>query len=303
MAQLKIAILGASGIGKFHFREFTRARAEVTSILGSSKETAEKTADDLYSEFGLRPRAYFELDKLLETESIDAVSVCTPPNLHYAQVKKCLEGRLHILCEKPFVLNSYADNYDNANELVELSEKKAATLTVNTQWPSILDYIKNEVDFSKLKSFSMHTEPGASGIDMLTDHLPHTNSMVVKLIPDGHANDITFSKNSEKDMHINFKYANKNLECDITYTFVHKADRPRKVMFSFDGLEFRREIGKNYQQKLITDKKEFDIEDPLKISVEKFVGAIEGKNSPLISKQEILENMALQDRIIRECMK
>jgi len=303
MAKLKVAVLGAGNIGKFHIREFINAQADVTAILGSSRATAARTVEILHSEFNVKPKPYFELDKLIETEDIDAVSVCTPPDLHYIQVKKCLEAGLHVLCEKPFVLDSYLGNSDKASELVELSEKQGKTLSVNTQWPSILDYIKNQVNFSRLKSFSMYTQPGASGIDMLSDHLPHTNSVVVKLIPDGHAQDIKFIKYSEEDLGICFKYINKNLECDITYKFVCKADRPRKVAFSFDGLEFRREIGENYQQRLVTDKIKFDIEDPLKISIGRFVGAIEGKNSPLVGKKEILENMALQDRIIKEYMK
>lgn len=300
MAQLKIAVLGASSIGKFHVRELINAGADVTAILGSSRETAAKTAEILLSEFGVHSKPYFELDRLIETESIDAVSICTPPHMHYVQVKKCLEAGLHVLCEKPFVLNSYTDNYGAANELVELSEKQGTILTVNTQWPSVLDYIKNRIDLSKLKNFSMHTQPGALGIDMLTEQLSHANSMVVKLISGGHAEDIKFLKHSQKEIDIYFKYINKNLECDIHYKFTHKADRPRKVAFSFDGMEFRRELGENYQQRLVTDKTAFNIEDPFKISIEKFVGAIEGKNSPLVSKKEILENMALQDRIIAE---
>ncbi len=303
MAKLKIAVLGAGNIGKFHIREFVNAGADVIAILGSSRETAIKTAEGLRSEFDIQPKPYFELDKLIETEDIDAVSICTPPSLHYIQVKKCLEAGAHVLCEKPFVLNSYLDNYDRANKLVELSEKQGKILSVNTQWPSILDYIKNQVDFSQLKSFSMYTQPGAPGIDMLPDHLPHANSVVVKLISGGHAQDIKFIKYSHEDVGVYFKYINKNLECDIAYRFVYKADRPRKVIFSFDGLEFSREIGENYQQRLVTDKTMFDIEDPLKISIGKFVSAIEGKNSPLVSTKEILENMALQDRIIKEYMK
>lgn len=303
MAKLKIAVLGASKIGKFHFREFINAGVDVVAILGSSEQTAAKTAESLYSEFNVHSKPYFELDKLIEAENLDAVSVCTPPNLHYIQAKKCLEAGLHVLCEKPFVLNSYSDNYDKAKKLVELSEKQGRILTVNTQWPSILDYIKNQVDLSRLKSFFMYTQPGDSGINMLTDHLPHTNSMVVKLIPGGYAKDITFSKNSQKDIDVFFKYINKNLKCDINYKFAYKADRSRKIIFSFNGLEFKREIGENYQQRLVTNKTEFDIEDPFKITIKKFVGAIKGKNYPLVSKTEIIENMALQDRIIAEYMK
>ncbi|TSC89683.1 MAG: oxidoreductase domain-containing protein [Parcubacteria group bacterium Gr01-1014_3] len=298
MAKLKIAVLGAGSIGKFHVREFLSAGADVVAILGSSQETALKTAEDLHAEYGIRPRGYFDLASLVENEKLDAVSICTPSRLHYAQIKKCLEAGLHVLCEKPLVLNSHADNYGAAKELVEFSEKQGKVLAVNTQWPAVIDYIKDKVDLSRLKTFSMEMQPSVFGVDMLAEQLAHTNSMVVKLIPDGHAEEIKFSKHSPEDIDVYFKYINKKSECDIHYKFTHKVDRPRKVNFTFDGLEFRREIGENYQQRLVTDKAEFDIKDPLKVSIEKFVDAIEGKISPLISKKEIIENMALQDKII-----
>lgn len=298
MVKLKIAVLGASSIGKFHVREFARAGTDVTAILGSSKETADNTAQALSLSYGVHPRAYTELDRLIEIEQLDAVSICTPARMHYDQVKKCLTAGLHVLCEKPLVLNSYAKNSPWAKELIALSKKQHKILSVNTQWPSILEYIKNHVDLSTLKSFSMHMQPATRGIDMLPEQLPHTGSMVVKLIPNGHAEDITFLKHSPEDIAINFKYSNENVACDIRYTFTHKESRPRKVIFSFDGMEFQREIGEQYRQRLVIDTAAFDIEDPFKISIGKFVGAIEGKNSPMVNTKEIIENVTLQDRII-----
>ncbi|MEK9186455.1 MAG: Gfo/Idh/MocA family oxidoreductase [Patescibacteria group bacterium] len=303
MAKLRIAVLGAGSIGKFHVREFLGAGVEVVAILGSSLEMATKAAEGLYAEFGVRPRVYFELDRLIENENLDAVSVCTPSRLHYSQAKRCIEKSLHVLCEKPLVLNSHTDNYGAAKELLELSVEQGKVLTVNTQWPAIIDYIKDRTDLSKLKSFSMEMQPSASGVDMLAEQLAHTNSMVVKLIPDGQVEEIKFLKHSPEDIDVYFKYINKEAICDIHYKFIHKADRPRKVTFIFNGLEFRREIGKGYLQRLVTDGSEFEIRDPLKVSIEKFVGAIDGKNPPLVSKKEILENIALQDKIIAEFLK
>ncbi len=303
MAKLKIAVLGAGSIGKFHVRDFLNAGVEVVAILEIGPEVAAKAAEGLRADFGVRPKAYFELDRLLKNESLDAVSICTPPRLHFGQVKKCLEAGLHVLCEKPLVLNTNTDNFGAARELVELSEKQGKILTVNTQWPTILNYVKDQVNLSGIKSFSMRMQPSASGVDMLTEQLAHTNSMVVKLIPGGRIEEIKFLKHSSEDIDVYFKYINKDGECAIHYKFIHKADRPRKVVFAFNGLEFRREIGEGYLQRLVTDTSEFKIEDPLKVSIEKFVGAIDGKNLPLVSKKEILENIALQDKIIAEFLK
>jgi hypothetical protein len=243
------------------------------------------------------------LDELLWVEHLDAVSICTPARLHYGEAKQCLEAGLHVLCEKPLVLNSYAENRSATEELVELSEKKGNILTVNTQWPSVLDTIKDLVDLSDLKNFSMETQPLSTGVDMLTEQLSHTNSMLVKLIPGGRAQEISFARHSEKHIDAHFKYRTDHSECVVHYRFTHKAERPRKMSFSVNGTEFRREVGERYQQRLVTEKTTLDIEDPLKVSIGKFVGAIEGKDSPLISTKEIIENTALQDRLIAEYMK
>lgn len=299
MANLKIAVLGASGVGKFHFREFIRAGAQVTAILGSSYETAERTAALLSSEFGLRPKAYSELGALIEAERPDAASVCTPPQLHYDQAKMCLAAGLHVLCEKPFVLNSDGDASGLATELVLLAKRRGRVITVNTQWPSVLRYVQPFVDVSTVKSFFMYTQPGVRGAGMLGDHLPHANSMLVKLVPDGRAQDIEFLVSSPEEMDVNFEYRTRGSPCAVRYKFKFKAARPRDLEFSINGVEFKRHIGEGYRQKLVTGKTEIDIEDPFKTSIGTFVGAIEGRSSPLISTQEIIENVRLQDRIIK----
>ena len=51
---LKIAILGASGIGKFHAREFNNLGWKIVAILGSSKSTSKKTAKNIKKFIGKR---------------------------------------------------------------------------------------------------------------------------------------------------------------------------------------------------------------------------------------------------------
>ncbi|MEK7567338.1 MAG: Gfo/Idh/MocA family oxidoreductase [Patescibacteria group bacterium] len=305
MSRLKIAVLGASGIGKFYVREFLHAGAEVVAILGSSKETAEKTVAKLSSEYIFSPKAYFDLDMLIQNESLDAVSVCTPPEFHYPQVKRCLEAGLHVLCEKPFILDSECDNSQKTTELVKLAEKKKLVLGVNMQWPSVLKYFKPFVDLSNVQDFFMFMQPSVKGKEMLIEQLSHMNSVLIRLIPNGKAEKIEFSTQAPEaeEIDVHFGYFNKNSKSKVHYKFKHKADRPRDIRFSINGIEFKRHVGEDYKQKFITDKNEIDIEDPFKISIGMFIGAIEGKGSPLISGEEIIENIALQDRIIAEYTK
>ncbi len=301
MSKIRVAILGASGVGKFHAREFKRAGADVVAILGSSKETAEKTAGALRSEYGIMAEPYHELERLLGERVVDTASVCTPDTLHYIQTKSCLMSRLNVMCEKPFVRNSLYQNSRLALELVGLAGEKKTVLTVNTQWPSVLKYIAQRVNLSSLRRFSMYSEPpGDSALEMLIDHLPHEISILVRLIPGGRAEQIIFQKKSEQDIEVHFAYSNADQKLDACYRFTQEKSRPRKIAFTFDGLEFRREIQESYKQKLVVGSEEFAIEDPFAVSIGKFVGAITGNGAPLISTSEIIENVALQDAIIKK---
>jgi predicted dehydrogenase len=43
------------------------------------------------------------VDELLSNKTLDFVDICTPPSTHAALIKRALEARLHVLCEKPLV--------------------------------------------------------------------------------------------------------------------------------------------------------------------------------------------------------
>ena len=152
MKKLRVAVLGAGKIGKYHVRELFSLGSEVVAILGSTKESSSKTAGELNKEFGVNARPYYVLEELLRNEDLDAVSVCTPPKLHEYQMRMCLENDLHIMCEKPFI-QAENDGYSKAEGLFDLAEKKGKTLTVNTQWASIADYFRIYGFLNDLREF------------------------------------------------------------------------------------------------------------------------------------------------------
>lgn len=43
------------------------------------------------------------VDELLSDKTLDFVDICTPPSSHAALIKRALDARLHVLCEKPLV--------------------------------------------------------------------------------------------------------------------------------------------------------------------------------------------------------
>ncbi len=298
MEKLKVAILGASGIGKFHARDFSNAGCDVCAILGSSKESSIKTAEMLKEKFRINAKPYYEIEELLK-EKLDAAAICTPPLLHEEQARKCLQRGLHVLCEKPFVFNKNYQGYEITKKLFESAERKGKILTVNTQWPCILENLEKYIEINKIREFSMYMEPGTKGIGLITEMVPHMNSMLIRLVPGGKATNIDFLVLREDEIKVRFDYDNGKNNCKVEYDIRFKADRPRAVVFNINKHMFERAIGDNYQQFLLHGNEKIVIPDPFSGSINKFIAATSGAYSPLISEEEILENVKLQDEIIK----
>jgi len=296
---MKIAILGAGGIGKFHAREFSSVGCEVVAILGSSKESSERTANMLKENFNVDVRPYFNIETLLDNENIDAVSICTPPELHYCQTLACLKNGLHVLCEKPFIGDDKEDKILAAKELLDLAETSDKIISINTQWPSVVPKIRDYVDISNVEEFEMYMEHGVMGVEMLQDHLPHMNSMLIALCGKGELENIRFPIKESEKIVVEFDYVSENKIRKVRYILKFKVDRPRRISFIINDNKFERKVGENYRQGLKFEDRVIDIEDPFKVSIGKFVGAVGGRGEVLIDSEDVLENVRLQDEIIK----
>ncbi len=67
-----------------------------------------------------------DCNDILESPQIDAVAVITPVSTHFELAKKALENGKHVFVEKPFTATP-----DQAEELIELAEKKKLVIMVD----------------------------------------------------------------------------------------------------------------------------------------------------------------------------
>lgn len=118
--KIKVGIIGCGGISRIHINAYrTNRDAEVNAVV----DVDVKKAKPLGEEYGLR--WYTDIDNMLDSESIDAASVCSPPKTHYAIVSKLAKSKVHILCEKPL-----ATNTKNAKEMIDIANKHGILLLV-----------------------------------------------------------------------------------------------------------------------------------------------------------------------------
>lgn len=100
-ARYRAGILGCGGIGLKHAAAYARMD-EVELVAGADPSDARGPE---YEAFGLQ-RFYADAEEMLARESLDVVSVCTPPAAHAACTIAAAESGVRgILCEKPMAMD------------------------------------------------------------------------------------------------------------------------------------------------------------------------------------------------------
>ncbi len=98
---IKVAVIGAGGMLKYHAAGFKQAGAEIVAIADVNGEAAAREAAKLDV-----PNAFDSVGKMLEKSGADAVSVIVPNKFHAPLTLQCLEAGKHVFCEKPPALSA-----------------------------------------------------------------------------------------------------------------------------------------------------------------------------------------------------
>ncbi len=100
--RIGIAVVGTGFGQKIHIPGFQHhPRTEVVAVYNRSLDKAKEIADASKIYY-----AYNDLAKILSLAEVDAVSISTPPFLHYQMAKQVLEAKKHLLLEKPMAMNA-----------------------------------------------------------------------------------------------------------------------------------------------------------------------------------------------------
>jgi scyllo-inositol 2-dehydrogenase (NADP+) len=112
---MKIAIIGMGRMGITHYSIInSHPDIEITSLADPST-----MINSLMKKYISGLRLYKDYNELIDKEELDAVLVCTPPNLHHPIIKKAAEKSIHVFVEKPFTTK-----LTEATELSQLYQKK-----------------------------------------------------------------------------------------------------------------------------------------------------------------------------------
>jgi UDP-N-acetylglucosamine 3-dehydrogenase len=142
---LKVGVIGAGGFGTIHLQGYKKnPNCEVVAIASRTKSHALKAA----KEFSIK-KIYFgddEWKRMIISEDLDAVSICTPNYLHAPMVLEAFNNGIHVLCEKPICINrKELEVLTQANKKSTLIFMTSFQKRFNPHIPSLKSIIDNEV--------------------------------------------------------------------------------------------------------------------------------------------------------------
>ena len=139
--QIGVAVVGTGFGQKVHIPGFqNHPRTELVAIHNRDLTKAKTIADEHKIFY-----AYDDLDKILSLPEVDAVSISTPPFLHYEMAKKVLEAKKHLLLEKPMAMN-----VNQVKELYHLAQSNGVIATADFEfryvpaWMALAEHLADD---------------------------------------------------------------------------------------------------------------------------------------------------------------
>jgi predicted dehydrogenase len=131
MHKLNVGLLGCGGIAGAHVEGYRDLCSrglrifEMKAACDISAENAKQKAEAFSAFQGFKPTIYTDLEDMLRDESLDAIDVCLPHNIHHVLASRCLDEELHVIVEKPLAITMRA-----AKLIVDKAEKSGRALAV-----------------------------------------------------------------------------------------------------------------------------------------------------------------------------
>jgi predicted dehydrogenase len=217
-----IGIVGVGLLGRAIGGQFmARPNASVTAIADVSDEARSEGGEALAVP---AESQYADYEAMLDAEDLDGVVITTPHALHYEQVSAALDRGLHVLCEKPLVLD-----IERAVELRDRAAEAGLALMVGFQrhqdssfrgardryrdnGPDI-EFVTAEITQPWFDSFggSWRTNPELSGGGFLVDtgrHVVDALLWVTELNPVAVTAEMTFREegvDERADLYVEFE--------------------------------------------------------------------------------------------------
>ena len=243
------------------------------------------------------------MNQLIDESKPNAISICTPADLHYEQLCMIIKKGIPIFCEKPLFWNKNI-SLDELNRKIDfLSSYENKTVFVNTSNTYFIESIQSELPKKELIKkfiFRFHTNGKFRGEDIAYDLLPHSLSILIKILGKNILTKI--EKNiSHNNYQCSFKYGN----CFVKFDFSESASILKELSFHINEKSYMRVQKGGYEKyqvflKDVNSNKLIKTEDPFMCHMKKFIDSWESektlKNNDLFNESAL--NLKLMGQIL-----
>lgn len=130
--RIKIGLIGCGRISQEHLSAFKKIRNVTLRAVADSMEEKAKSVAEQY-----KCSAYKDYVKMIKSEPLDAVIICTPPSLHAKISIFAMSRGLHVLCEKPLALSK-----KEAHLMCQTAKEKKRVLMMASKFRFTEDVVK-----------------------------------------------------------------------------------------------------------------------------------------------------------------
>ncbi len=284
MNKLRIGVVGVGHIGKNHARLYADlSPAQFTAVYDIDAGRAQQIA----REFGVQ--AAKSLDHF--AEQIDAASVSTPTNAHFAVARELLEKGKHLLVEKPI-----ADNTAQASELAALAARHQLVLQVGhvERFNPVLSALEARLTHPRfIEAHRLSPFPNRSmDIGVVLDLMIHDLEIILHLVRAQvqtiDAVGVPVLSKREDIANARLRFEN-GCVANVTSSRI-SPERMRKIrVFQEDAylsLDYQNQSGEIYRREgggIVRDAVEIEREEPLRRQLAEFIECARTGRAPKVS--------------------
>jgi predicted dehydrogenase len=177
---IAVGVVGAGWAAReFHLPGYT-ANTAVDVVAIADVDRDRRTA--LARQFAV-PATYGSAEQMFDRETIDAVSICTPPNTHEELFLEAIERGCHVYCEKPLTTSAEsAERMYDAARAAGVVTQMGYKLRFYSNYRKVLSLVQRDLlgevlrvsaVFQSSTPTGWYSDPSVSGGGVMRDLLPH----------------------------------------------------------------------------------------------------------------------------------
>ncbi|NLL37284.1 MAG: Gfo/Idh/MocA family oxidoreductase [Fretibacterium sp.] len=303
----RVGVVGVGHLGQHHARVYTEL---LDARLVGVADLDEQRAQTIGEHLGVP--AYSSMERLIERQAPDAISIVVPTSFHYEVARKAMEAGIHVLIEKPVTTRP-----DEAEELLYLAEQNDLVLQVGhiERFNSAVRYI-SQTTHNPIYLESKRIGPFTSRINdvgVVLDLMIHDIDIIMSLVPSpirriAAAGRCIYTKHEDiADAQITFEngvvahiLVSRVSEKKLRQLDIMEPERHITVNYETQDVQISRCVRENNGLTEILERPIFPKSEPLKLELAHFISCVRERRQPLVGIRDGKRALEVALEVLRQ---